>query len=602
MSTMPGLTETGPPPRVASPHVTLPDPSLAETPSDHDDALARFVRELFFRARSHRRPIIATWNRNKRLLQNRTWLSDRVAWLPSPEVPEIRPIISQLAGWMTDQRPTYEAVPSASPHTPYYQSIATVARDLGLVIDSTATVHGHESQIKMAVWDSFSYGTGLLKSGWDMALDGGLGNAVLQRVDPYSFYPDPQATNEHDGNYYIEAHNMSVQEVDRRWRAGKLFPQGNLLEEIDERPSRLNPPPRARTFPGQIAPISPSTHSPQNPTNSLSNPDPNERGVTVLECWLREHKVITLDGEETVFDYWRVVVVVGNRVLMDEPAYDLWSHGKHPYHRFVADDEGEFWGQSLVEDLASCQITLNRMLSGIQHNIELTGNPPFMESSRSGLQRTRVPNRPGTRLTVSDITQAKWMDVPALHQILPLLIQFYVTEMERVSGLSAINRGFTPTGRNASDVLDSVQEAGFTRIRSHLRSLEWALRSAYDQIACLITENFTAPRIVAIVGDSGQNTAMALNARHFHVPARDPDGKVTQYPLRFTIISHIGAHVSQQQRRAEAIQLFTLGAYDHQALLSELDIPDAAEIASRIARLQAAGAFQPPGARQRAGH
>lgn len=619
MSTMPGLQQNGSPPSVAPapppppplsgppvdhPHVTLPDApgSPNSQMSESDDELCRFVRELFFRARTHRRPIIPTWNRNKRLLQNRTWLSDRVAWLPSPEVPEIRPIISQLAGWMTDQRPTYTAIPSASPHTPYYQSINSIARDLGLVIDATATLTGHESQIKMAIWDSFSYGTGLLKSGWDMSLSGGLGDATLTRIDPYAFYPDPQATNEHDGNYYIEAHNMSVQEIDRRWRAGNLFPQGNLIEDIDERPDRLTTPPRARTFPGQIAPISPSTHSPQIPTNTMSRPDPNERGITVLECWLREHRTITLDGEETVFDYWRVVVVAGNRILMDEPAPSLWSHGKHPYHRFVADDEGEFWGQALVEDLSSCQITLNRLLGGIQHNIELTGNPPFMESARSGLQRTRIPNRPGTRLTVASTDQAKWMDVPQLHPIIPELIKFYVTEMERISGLSAINRGFTPTGRNASDVLDSVQEAGFTRIRSHLRSLEWALRSAYDQIACLITENFTTPRILAITGPDGEQSAMALNSRHFHIPTRDNTGRVSQYPLRFTIISHIGAHISQQQDRAETIQLFTLGLIDHQAALERLSIPNGPEIAQRIARLQAAGAFQAPGARQRAGH
>lgn len=602
MSTLPGLTQSPSPPSVASPHVTLPTPASPGALSQSDDQLCRFVRELFFRARAFRRPMIPVWNRNKRLLQNRTWLSDRVAWLPSPEVPEIRPIISQLAGWMTDQRPTYSAVPAASPHTPYFDQISTVARDLATVIDSVATIHKHEAQIKMSIWDSFSYGTGLLKTGWDMSLDGGLGNTPLMRVDPYTFYPDPQATNENDGNYYIEAHNMSVQEVDRRWQAGRLFPDGNLLEEIDERPTRLNQPTRAKTFPGQISPISPSTRGASLSTNNLNTPDPNDRGITVLECWLREHTVISLNGEDTVFDYWRVVVVAGNRVLMNEPAYNLWSHGKHPYHRFVADDEGEFWGQALVEDLSSCQITLNRLLGGIQHNIELTGNPPFLETTRSGLQRTRTPNRPGVRLTVSDTQQAKWMDVPQLHPIIPNLIQFYVTEMERISGLSAINRGFTPTGRNASDVLDSVQEAGFTRIRSHLRSLEWALRAAYDQIACLIVENFTTPRIIAIVGPDGENSAKALNARHFHVPTRDRDGNVMQYPLRFTIISQIGGHISQQQKRAEAIQLFTIGAIDISALLEILNYPHREEIAQRIARLQAAGAFHPPGARQRAGH
>lgn len=473
------------------------------------------------------------------------------------------------------------------------------------MIDSVASVHNHEQNIKMAVWDSYTMGTGIVKTAWDMSLDGGLGNAQLLRVDPYSFYPDPAATNERDGNYYIEARNMSVQEIDRRYRAGALFPQGGLIEDIDEHPTRLNSQgqsPRAKTFPGQIAPMSPSTRSPSLRTNSLSTPDPNDRGVTVIECWLREHMTIDVNGEDSVYDYWRVVVIAGSELLLNVPAYELWSHGQHPYHRFVADDEGEFWGQSLVEDLSSCQMSLNRMLASIAHNVDLTGNPPFLEGQRSNLQRTRIPNRPGTRLTVSDVSQAQWMNVPQLHPILPSMIQFYVTEMERISGLSAITRGFTPTGRNASDVLDSVQEAGFTRIRSHLRSLEWALRSAYDQIATLIVENYSMPRIVAVVGEQGADTALALNAHHFNVPGRDSTGKITSYPMRFTILSEIGGHISMLQKRAEDIQLFTLGALDVTALLEALNYPNRETIAKRIAQLQAMGAHNAPGARQRAGH
>lgn len=593
------------PDQPANPHVELPPPPPLE-PSRTEAELAAYCRQLFYKAREHRRPIIATWNRNDRLLRNRTWLNDRAGWLPSPEVPEIRPIISQLAGWMTDQRPTYRAVPATSPHTPYYAQIASVANDLSSVIQSVATVCGHEAHIKQAVWDSYAWGTGLFKTAWDMSLDGGLGNALLLRVDPYTFYPDPQATNLRDGNYYIEARNMSRQEIDRRYRAGKLFPDGDLTEDIDTHPDRLGqkaPHASNRTFPGQLRPMAPSTRSPSLATRfSPGNPDPNDRGITVLECWLREHQVMQIAGKTSLFDYWRCVVVAGNHVLMDVPAYSLWSHSSHPYHRFVADDTGEFWGQSLVEDLASSQITLNRLLSAILHNIELCGNPPFLEGGRSGIPRTRIPNRPGTRITVTgDINQAKWMEPVPLHPIIPQLIQFYVTEMERVSGLSAINRGFTPTGRNASDVLDAVQEAGFTRIRSHLRSLEWALRDAYDQIASLVVENYDTPRFVAITGPDGTPSTHVLNAKHFHVPALDQNNTPITFPLRFTITSQIGQHISIMQKRAETIQLFTLGLLDPLAALSQLEVPNAAQIANRIAQLTAAQAMQPPGARQRAG-
>jgi hypothetical protein len=108
------------------------------------------------------------------------------------------------------------------------------------------------------------------------------------------------------------------------------------------------------------------------------------------------------------------------------------------------------------------------------------------------------------------------------------------------------------------------------------------------------------PRLIAITGPGGIPSAQALNANHFSVPSLDDNGNPINYPLRFTIISHIGAHISQMQKRAETIQLFTLGLYDPLQALTELDVPNAKQIADRIARLTAAAAFQPPGARQRA--
>lgn len=580
-------------PEVANPHVTLPDP----TPAQSDSDWAAYVRSLFTAARAHKRQYLPRWNRNFNLMQNRTWAAGRADYLPAPEIPEIRPIVSSLCGWMTDQRPTFDAVASASPHTPYANFIQSIAQDLTTTMQAVSDVLQYEAAIKMAIWDSFTFGTGLLKSSWDMSLDGGMGNAVLERVDPYTFYPDPLATNERDGNYYIEVRTMSVQELDRRYRAGHLF-KGGMTEEVDTHPTSVSGPgqqPRHQYMSRPDTGLGSVAYVPS--TKRLPTADSDQ--VTVLECWLREHIITKLpnSNEDTVFDYWRVIVVAGNHVLLNVPAYKLWSHGQHPYSRFVEDDEGEFWGHALVSDLASTQIALNRLIASIMHNLDLTGNPPFLEGQSADVARTALPNRPGVRLPVRDVAQVKWMDVPQLHPIIPPLIQFFITELERISGLSAINRGFTPTGRNSTEVLDSVQESGFVRIRSHLRSLEWALRGAYEKLACLVVENYTTPRLVAITGPQGERTSLALMARHFHVPTA-----AGASPLRFTILVSAGSALptSQQAKEARAVQLYAMGAIDRTALLEVFDYPNREAIVKRITELEALGAFNPPGARQRA--
>lgn len=558
--------------------------------------LVNQVRLLFFKARAHKRSLVAQWSKNYRVVRNRTWLNIRPTWLPNPEVPEILPIVGALVGWMTDQRPTFVAAPTAQPHSPFSAFYLNVAKDLETVLQATWTIHKYDAEIEKAIWDGFFYGTGIFKTGWDNSLDGGLGNAVIRRVDPYAFYPEPDATWENI-NYMIEAKRMSLQEMDRRWPgSAELFPSGGVTEDIDARPP-IHDANTTSTYPnpGAIPPATAPRYGKPGQSRLHATDDP---GVTVLEAWLRQHEIITNeDGTKRIYDYWRVVVVAGNYVLMDERADDLWGHGHHPYERYVPFDTGEFWGWSMVELLTSSQLSLNRILASIQHNIDLLGNPPFKESPRAGITRTKITNKPGTRIQVGENATAEWLQPPPLHQILPEMVRFYIGEMERISGLSAIVRGATPTGRNAEGVLDSVQEAAFVRIRNALRNLEWALRSAGEKIANIIVENYTVPRIVSMVGDGGQASILALKGRHFYLPSEDG-----QSPMRFTILIQAGSSLptSRAAQVAEADFLFASGALDIPGVLEAHRYPNWQQIAQRVIEQRAQGLLEPPGARQRA--
>lgn len=587
-----------------------PTPADASLSLDKELDLAGHVRDLFQRARQERKPLTRQWLRNYDMLRNRTYAgTSKHPWMPSPEVPEIYPILASIIGWMTDSQPTFDVVPSANPYGHYSAFLDSIAQDLRTVLRAVWQTERYDVEVQKVLWDAYTYGIGWFKAAWDQSLANGLGNPVLLRIDPFTLYPDPQARDIRQANYFIEVRTMSKQELERRFpgalaKIGDAWAEGN-----DEAPTVTSQIAASlpRANPGAIAPATSPRYGLPGQTDRLDAPV-DDPGVTVLEAWLRTPSTETYtafdeQNEPTevkrAYDDWRCVIVCGNRVLMDKVASDIFSHGRHPYIRYVTDETGEMYGYSMVELLTPSQISINRLLQAIEHNIWLMGNPVFKESNGSGLQRTTLTNKPGTRITVNNGQTAEWLDPPQMHpQISQELIRFYIGEMERISGLSAITRGYMPTGRNSEGVLSSVQDSAFVRIRAALRNLEHSLREAGELIASYVAEFYDTPRVVAMVGPQGNRTSLALRGDHFYVPS--DEGRV---PLRFQLLVQAGSSspTSRGARAAEADTLYAMGAIDEEALLEAHDFPNRLEVTKRVRELKAlAGTLgQPPGARQR---
>lgn len=578
------------------------------SPSIEELHLSGQVRQLFLQARAARRDRVSRWNRSYRILRNRTWSGVRDPWLPTPEVPEIYPIIAAIVGWQTDQRPAWDVSPWAVPNTSTYSFYQQLASDLQVCLQSTWEINDGEPEIEQVVWDGHIYGTGVLKSCWDSSLEGGLGNAICRRVDPYTFYPDPQATSLRDCNYIIEARTMSIQEIDRRWPGSADKVLSGWTDDIDVAPTDndSSSPTFPKANPGAISPNTNPTYGRPGQSRIHGADAINDPGVTVFEAWIREHSTVEIEdnpetgyyGDMHVHDEWRVIVVAGNRVLMNEKASDLWSFGTHPYDLYIPHRTGDIWGMSMVEMLTPSQLSVNRLLAALQLNTELSGNPVWVEEIRAGLSRTKITNKPGTRLQKSANSKAGWEQPPQISPYMFQLISFYISEMERISGLSAISRGMTPTGRNSQGVIDQIQEASFVRIRMAMRNMEWTLRGVGNKLAALITENYTTSRIVNVAGQDTEPAARAIKGNHFYLPT--PEGRL---PMKFNLNVQAGSQraTSRQARIGEADALYAMGAIDDPALLEAHNFPNWQSVAKRVMELKATGVIEPPGARQRTG-
>lgn len=585
----------------------MTDPDRSDVAYTHE--LTTRLRNLYMIARDHKRQRYDSWIRNYRLVNNRV-SSQGASWMPAPKDSEIYPILSSLVAWMTDQNMDLEFVPSMDPNTPLFDFYSTIGNDLGDVLYTAWVNYSFRAQNKLALWDAFMYGVGIFKSVWDNSLCEGKGDVNLRRVDPWAFYPDPNATSLADCEYMCEVRRMSLSEIERRWPGSATYlrakgsPGG---ETVDERPNLFTAgthTPRAN--PGAL-PGGTGVYGGAKSTYDEYDPLP---GYVVYEFWLKENDEYYDDGEEDASEgsdgtkyvdaKWRVVIMCNGEILMDEDAEEVAPYGSHPYDRFVFDDIGEFYGISLVDHLASPAIHINRLLTAMQHNAELTGNPILVESAGSGTDRVGIVNKPGQRLTVRGpggmVNQKpEWLDPPSMSAEVMQLVNFWISRLENTSGLSAMQKGATPNQRNAAEVVNNVQEAAFVRVRAAIQNLEDSLQSAGKKLADLIIDYYTEQRTVAIIGPDGQTSAKFLAARHFQIPGKN-GAEPLSYSLR--ILAGSTTPTSRQTRMSEAVQLQALGVVDDEYVLQVAQVPRYKDILKRLYEKRANGLMGVPGKRQ----
>lgn len=558
------------------------------------------LRTYYERARHHKKKLYDRWSRSWRLVNNR-YGGATSTWMPQPRDSQIYPVCASLVGWMTDQRTSFEITAAVDPNSPNYTFLAALAADLERIMGTNWNVEHYGAADRLVIWDALLYGSGIYKTVWDPDLSDGYGNANLVRVDPWAFYPDPTATSLADANYLIEVRRMSFDELERRYPASLVTAKaGQILAaetNSDQRPSLDYADTPPMTNPGAL-PGGNTRWSGRRPGR-----DPGENdSVVVYEYWLRENHETEPDSDDEepeIISSWRMVVVANGNIIMDEPAEELWGAGIHPYVRYPFDDLGEFWGTSLVEHLAHPQIYLNRLLTALQHNAELTGNPIFIDPANSGLDRVAVVNRPGQRLRVNSSamggqgTGPQWLRPPDMPDGVRALVEYWGGRMKSIAGLEAFDM---PKQRQGERTTNQVQEAAFVRVRDAIRAREMALATAGTLLAQLVVENYSTPRTVSVVGASGERTSMALVGRHFYAPSKEGAS-----PLKFVLNVTAGSSrpTNRAQRAAEAQTLRALQAIDTLSFLQMLEVPNAPEIKKRLDQENQQGAPQ-PGARQRA--
>jgi len=560
--------------------------------------VAQTVRQLFYRARDAKRPIVQQWRKNYRVLNNRQWTARAETWMPAPEVSEMWPLVAAMVAWMTDQRPGVDVTVAAPSFGSYADHYDRVAEQMNSLLNSSFSVNMEDAEIEKMLWDCLTYSVGYMKTEWVATLADGKGDSKFRRVDPFTVYPDPYANSMEEAAYIIEAKLMSMDDLDRAFPGAGAKVQAGITDEVEQQSTKLDATTSSMSPRVNLSPINGAPFAPWGPSgrNSAMNGLYREDPVTiVLEAWIRTYRVITRDEDDTipegacrVVDRWKCVVVAGNTVILDKFADEIYGHPQHPYSKMTMFDTGEWYGPCLVELLTSPQESINRLLQSIEMNLMLIGNPILLNGNRTNVGgRQTITNRPGQVLN-GNSQDMGWMQPPMIHPDMIRMVEFYESRMETISGLTAIMRGFSTTGRNSTDVISSLQDSAFVRVRATLRNLERCLRDACMKKCANIAEFYTEPRMIAIVGrEEGANLKMTLRSRHFYsLPTEDGEEPT---PLRFQLLADAGSDhpTSRQARQAQAERLFAMGAIDVMEVLKANNWPNWPTVSKRVLDMQA---------------
>jgi len=575
-----------------------------------DPNSANLVNEalmLFNQAKEFRKPLIRKWVRNYNIVHNRTWGSGRASYHPQTEIPEVRPILLSLVAWEMDTPPVYDFMPYAPPDSVMYDYYDEIADDLKFAYEATWNNNDYEVEVQQILMDGETYGIGYGKNEWEATLTDGLGEVMMRHKDPFTIYLDPDATSWKDIKFICEARVISTDELRRRFPKFRYDGSLTWASQMDESPNQVT---GFTTNPGNIR-NNPAILTPGVVT-SMGGPGPIgkqviEAGVSYIEIWYRSLAKARVElplptdtlalspNEDDIdvddppgqgyMDEWYCLVLAGSQVIMHKKARDIFPFNRHPYERYVPTEEGELYGYSLVEELGPLQLSINRLISSMEHNLWLAGNPIFVGSGKGDLGRTTIYNKPGERITVQDPNNdVRWMDPPTIAPQHLQTVQFLVGEMERISGMSAIVRGFSPTGRNAQGVLDSVQDSAFVRVRARLRNFERFLRQMGYLNAATMAEFYDVPRFVGRVGNDGQKMGRVLKSQHFYLPTKQ--GKE---PMRFmlNVVSGATQSISRQARVEDMKEAYAMGIVDEHSVLEVMGIPDSKKIADRVVQQKA---------------
>ena len=551
---------------------------------------------------------------NYKFFRGKQWNEARPAYRNNDVLNFTNAAIQTIIPIMTDSRPNITTLPE----NPADQEFSMI---LNQVLESKWDRDQFSQIVAEAIVDSAIYGTAITEQPYKPELDQGLGDFTFSTVDVLYCYPDGRSrdVNDNFGHNFITA---------IPWNTGELktkYPdQAHLLK------SDISDLDQAKT-----AKIDMDDYRIRTATDSLTLVQ-GERGTDsdaadqtlVITAWLDddtmvEEKFLEKDSQGSEKEKFRTKkkfpngrkVVIANKILLED-VENPYIDGKYPYAKLVDYIlPREFWGEGEVQQLKGPNRIINKLWAMVMDTLDLMGNPVWKNPVGSGVFDQSIVNKPGLVIPYnegSEPTRERGTDVQAsVFQAFDRMREVF----DKISGINDVSRGAIPAGMSGI-AIEEMKEAAETRIRLKSRNVDAWLTAVGQQFVSRVMQFYTVARIVRVTDDQGadkyfrfaideiedekgevQRVATVQNFREVQLEdgtTQQVEDEPIQYEIKGNLDVRIGVGTTlpfrKAQKKALAKELFQLGIYDADDLLTDLEVPNKETVLNKYNERQQAAA------------
>ena len=520
------------------------------------------------------------WMRNYKLAKGAHW--ERAAKVPQRTANLCHVHIQRTINTLTDNNPTFNVS-----QTGEIETEEDVFSKIQTACEFWWNEQEQQSVLEVSVRNGEIYGVTVEKVIFNPHIEYGMGEVETVVVDPYHFglYP-VKCSDIQKADIVLHYYPISVREARRRWpeHAGKIKADSEYLEELGSDRREIAAGGQLRKDGGSIL------ASIAGVVTSLINRKDEDKAegdeeTLVVEAWCRDY---TMDGDQPMYrgHIRRItacaagLVVVDDRsnpsisdALPEDMAVKTYLYDKYPFGWANSISEaGSFWGSSDLEQLDELQFEINKVISQIAYHKDRAVRPKVINPKDSGVPNEHFTNVVGIINPTSNMTAQGIRYLEARNDLKDMLEVFnlYKELYFQVGGTFELDQAQAP-GKNviAYKAIAALLERAATMMRGKIRNYGRMIRDRGRMFVSHMQNFYTEDRWISYE-EAGETHSMSIRGSEVIVPAR------------LTVVSGSTMPQSKVQQREEALDLFKMGAIDHEELLEKLDWSGRAAVIQRM--------------------
>lgn len=395
------------------------------------------------------------------------------------------------------------------------------------------------------------YGTSCFKMFWDTEAYNGLGEIGFEEVDIFDIFPDPNARELKECEYFIYRTRMSFDKLKMQYpdKAHLLRDNADMVGDEATRESEQ------RKIKG--------------------------KGVAdVYEYWYKHY-----NQEEKTVEI--KVATLSNGVLLEDrpspfekqefPFVMLYSHKT----------KNNFFGYSDLKNIKNMQYALNKAHSIVLENFIKTTNSMIVTSKGSGIKPGQLTTKAAQHLIVNGnineaIKRLSPEGLPGAALNMPGLLRESISESV---GLYDTAKGLANSGVISYSGIAQLTENAHMKLKTRVKAIEDAIEEIGDWFVSLISQFYQERRMIRVSGKDSNYIVEWFDPTEIREVAQEQDPQTgemieVEYITQFDVQIKAGSSMilNRANKYQQVFELYQNQAADLDTLLEFADIGDVDEI------------------------